>query len=104
VKIVLCGPANLLHLSSTLTGQAGAYVSQATVTEQCAAENDTPDSAEFSGALAPCAGFWFLVHGVNYAEDDSDSMEPATPENRRRAARATRGLHRGFAVKRGGPR
>jgi ABC-type transport system substrate-binding protein len=71
VKIVLCGPTNLLHLSSTLTGQAGAYVSQATVTEQCAAENDTPDSADLPGALAPGAGFWFLVHGVNYAEDDS---------------------------------
>lgn len=29
MKIVLCGPANLLHLSSTLIGQAGAYVTMA---------------------------------------------------------------------------
>ena len=29
MKIVLCGPTNLLHPSSTLTGQAGAYVTMA---------------------------------------------------------------------------
>jgi hypothetical protein len=29
VKIVLCGPNNLLHLSFTLTEQAGAYVTLA---------------------------------------------------------------------------